>query len=313
MLNLFEEAPLVQKLLKSKAEKYGKLIFVFRKPVENLIIEPLTKYIPESWNLTEINKTKDTITLWLKNPDMDSLKLKISDNNEILDTIEIALAKKSVAKNTGKGKGRGENSKKILFKLNVSSGSTFGFYKPLLIDCQSPISECFFDKILLTENKDTVKPVFYFVDSIKRVVRSDFKWKEAADYSLLIPDSAFKNIFDATNDTLKIDFTTNSLKDYGNIKLNIISKVYDCNFIVQLITESDALIEQKIINPNEKVQFNYIIPGKYKLKVICDQNKNNIWDTGNYLKKIEPEKVFYNTSVISVKSNWDSDLDWVIE
>ncbi|NTW31259.1 MAG: Ig-like domain-containing protein [Bacteroidetes bacterium] len=312
-LNLFEEAPSKQKLLKSYSEKYGKLVLIFRKPVENLILEPLNKNMPSSWNIKEENKTKDSITIWLKNPEIDTLFLKVTDNNEILDTSKITLIKKSIVTKTGKG--RGEDLRYISFILNASKNSTFGFYKPLLIDCLSPISDYSFNKIILTENKDTIKPIFFFTDSIHRVIRSDYKWKENANYSLFIPPVALKNMFGIANDTLKVDFKTNSLKDYGNLKLKIIAKELNCNLIVQLLTENNAVVNQKIIISNDKgkVQFDYILPGNYKLKVICDENKNNIWDTGNYLKKFVPEKVFYNTSIINVKANWDLDFDWVLE
>jgi hypothetical protein len=49
------------------------------------------------------------------------------------------------------------------------------------------------------------------------------------------------------------------------------------------------------------------------LKVIYDNNDNRKWDTGNYLKKIQPEKVLYYKGDINVRSNWNIELTWKIE
>jgi len=49
----------------------------------------------------------------------------------------------------------------------------------------------------------------------------------------------------------------------------------------------------------------YIIASLYTFRLIEDLNKNDIWDTGNYLKKIKPEPVYYFPSELEVRSNWD--------
>ena len=36
-----------------------------------------------------------------------------------------------------------------------------------------------------------------------------------------------------------------------------------------------------------------------------DSNNNNIWDTGNYLRKIKPEPVYYFSNELEVRANWD--------
>ena len=41
-------------------------------------------------------------------------------------------------------------------------------------------------------------------------------------------------------------------------------------------------------------------------------NKNGKWDTGNYLQKIQPEKVIYYDGSINIRSNWDLDLEWKV-
>ncbi|MCY1240777.1 hypothetical protein D9M72_536390 [compost metagenome] len=48
-------------------------------------------------------------------------------------------------------------------------------------------------------------------------------------------------------------------------------------------------------------------PNLFTLRVIYDENKNKIWDTGSYLEKRQPEEVIYYPTDIDVRANWDVD------
>jgi uncharacterized protein (DUF2141 family) len=311
-LYLFEEIPSTQRLLKTYPAQYGKLVFIFRKPVQNISFIPQMRYsknITACWNIQEINSTKDTVILWIKNPDIDSLTLQISDNNIILDTAKITLLKKDAAKNR---RGKDNSNRNIQLKINASGHSAFDFYKPLTIESSTPLVLVEFNKIVLKENKDTVKPTFFFTDSIKRIIHMEYKWKEGTAYSLFIPPGTLRDIFGLSNDTTKIDFKTSALKDYGNIKMKLKSGTINCKLILQLVTENDVTVQEKYSTANETVKLDNVLPGNYKIKVICDVNSNKKWDTGNYFKKILPEKIYYYPSAIQIRANWDLDLDWEI-
>ena len=40
-------------------------------------------------------------------------------------------------------------------------------------------------------------------------------------------------------------------------------------------------------------------------RYIRDKNGNKKWDTGSYLKKIQPENVYYSPDTIELRANWD--------
>jgi uncharacterized protein (DUF2141 family) len=56
---------------------------------------------------------------------------------------------------------------------------------------------------------------------------------------------------------------------------------------------------------NQSFDFDNLSPSKYYIRVIYDTNKNGKWDTGNYLKKIQPERISYSKEMIDVRANWD--------
>jgi hypothetical protein len=53
--------------------------------------------------------------------------------------------------------------------------------------------------------------------------------------------------------------------------------------------------------------------GVYKLKVIYDRNSNGKWDTGNYSKHSQPEKVDYYTAPLNIRANWDQQEEWNLD
>ncbi len=57
--------------------------------------------------------------------------------------------------------------------------------------------------------------------------------------------------------------------------------------------------------PGNKYSFELLNAGKYNVRLIEDSNGNRKWDTGNYLEKIQPEKIIYYWKEIDLRANWD--------
>ena len=49
------------------------------------------------------------------------------------------------------------------------------------------------------------------------------------------------------------------------------------------------------------------------MRLVKDKNLNNKWDTGNYLKKIQPEEVIYMEGEISLRANWDQNETFIVK
>ncbi len=95
-----------------------------------------------------------------------------------------------------------------------------------------------------------------------------------------------------------------------NGKLEIsINKSFACFF--QLL-QNDKVILQKHFTQKPYI-IDQIIPGKYQLKYIADKNRDSIWNTGNWEKRIQPEEVAIYNSEITIRSNWDLEIEWIIK
>ena len=65
---------------------------------------------------------------------------------------------------------------------------------------------------------------------------------------------------------------------------------------------------EKYTTTNEALDFINIDSGKYYLRAIFDANKNGKYDTGSYLKKIQPERVSLfipEESDGDIRAGWD--------
>ena len=79
--------------------------------------------------------------------------------------------------------------------------------------------------------------------------------------------------------------------------------------IVELLDDKDKFVSRQIVDESKKIEFKYLVPKKYKLKAIIDNDGNGKWSTGNYGKKLLPESIILHKDIFDVKANWDIDLE----
>jgi hypothetical protein len=280
----------------------------FRLPAIKPRFIPLN--IPDTggWMLPEFSPGKDSVFLWLKNTGKDSLYLRIVDNNKTLDTARIDLRKKTPRKKKA-DKGPPKLAK-LGFTSNMPDGRFNQFRSNPTLIFSYPLYSYDLSRILLVDGKDTLKPGLVFADSVKRKLRILHKWKEDHPYRLIIPDSIFRSVNANSNDSVIFPFRSRSLRDFGSIQMTIGISDLSCNYIIQLLDDKEIVLEQHNISAPGKVKFDFLYPGKYKIKAIFDRNHNGRWDTGKFSRHLQPEKVRYYQKTIEVRANWDIDESW---
>ena len=103
-------------------------------------------------------------------------------------------------------------------------------------------------------------------------------------------------------DSLQIEKTV-----YGNLAI-ITSENSPCIF--QLLQNNKVIKEYPFIE--QPFLLTDITPGKYQLKYIADSNTDGEWTTGNWKNKTQAEEVTNYSSEITIRSNWDLELEWLI-
>jgi len=310
---------------------YGKITVVLNEGTDSIRLTNLTNDQKGVQEFVNFSKNKDTITYWVKNYTKDSLKLQVSNGSVIIDTLEFKMIKLEDALKSKRNplklsvvKGPGGNQQfdlgseiQIVFSQPIASidGTT-------ILKEDSVVSYCSYylrdnnQSVFLTRwdstnrVKDPNNPGVMIIAPIKEVIAAQ---KENTKYHMLILPGTFTDIFGLKNDSIKLDFKTREAKYYGSLKLKVnVTENATGKYIVQLLDEHETVVKEDIISKTSTLTYDYLHPDKYHLKMIYDENGNGKWDSGDYLKKIQPEKVIFNPETITIRSNWDAEIEWNI-
>ncbi len=320
-LFLFQENNEKQYLTDFSRKDRRVLKFSFNNPVTDSFRIISLDPAHENWYLPEKNALNDSFIFWVTEPsviDMDTIRLaaiftgtdSLGRKVSMSDTLNFAY--REPAKNRKKTK---EEPDSILILKTINNKATQELNLPVVIRTDVPIANTDTSRIELFSKEDSVftKENYRLQrDSMDiRLVRLYNPWKEKTTYRLLVLPGAITGIYGLTNDTTDVSFITRDEGYYGILHVGI--RGVDCPVIVQLMDQKENILEEKFISKDEKVDFNYLKPAQYKIKFIHDYNGNRKWDTGNYLKGIQPEKVEYYDGEINIRSNWELEINEVLE
>ena len=262
---------------------YGKLDF------NRLVID---SNLPDSVDYTFTKEIKkDTIYLWLTNNSFDSLNFNLIEK----DTIKLTTVKFDRKRDT------------LIDSLSISAKTknVIHLKESFKLLSNIPIKKIVDSLITVRDIDSIIVPFVSSVNDNLDEIDIRFVVSPSDNYKIFILPDAIKDIKGVTNDTLQFNLISQSLEDYGNIFLDVIRN-NQSKFILHLIDSNEEIIrEYKNVDQNTAYNFEYIKPGKYTFRLIEDLNENDIWDTGNYLKKIKPEPVYYFPSELEVRANWD--------
>ena len=248
--------------------------------------------IPDSVNYAFIkDKETDTLNLWLSKNSFDSLNFSlIQSDTTKLTTVKFDRKKDSLIDS---------------LSLKAKTVNIIHFNESFKISSNIPLAKIE-DSLITVRDIDSLK--IPFSTSInKRLDEIDisFDVSPSDKYSIIIMPKAIKDIRGSNNDSIQYNVVSQTLEDYGNILLDVILS-NNSKYILQLIdSDMDVIREFDNIESNSTYSFDYIVPGKYTFRLIEDLNNNGVWDTGDYLKKRQPEPVFYYTNELEVRANWD--------
>ena len=252
----------------------------------------LISKIPDSVNyiLTK-EQDKDTLNFWLSKNSIDSLQFNLKE----IDTIKTLTVKFDRRKDS------------LIDSLNISSitKSVIGLKEKFKLASNLPIDQISDSLIFVRDIDSILIPFKSSINNNLDEISLDFDIKPKDEYSIDILPNAIIDLRGGTNDTLGFKTVTQSLEDYGNVYLNIIRDT-DSEYILQMINSIGEIVrEYNGISTDRIFNFELIKPGKYIFRMIKDDNGNKIWDTGNYLNKVQPEAVYYSNFELDIRANWD--------
>jgi hypothetical protein len=320
---VYKEKP--QYLSSITRTKNDEIKLVYNKPLSrNPIIISQSFTLNTAWNTFEKNNTGDTITCKITDKfvsDIDTLSLIINSNDKdrkgkiigFSDTVKLVNKRKIDIKPKSTGESLDKKAK---------DAQTVHIYLPSkykLINDSTSIRR----KLISTDWKSNTKYILRldsmaFIDFFRKysnVGKYEFATREINYYATLILN--LKNVH--ANEVLNSDTTTSvdstattsTPKNKSDIPKEEIHKYLGTgNLIFQLLDVKGNIIREFFVSKNQDIKMDFLPPGSYLFKIIFDRNNNGKWDTGNYFKNIQPERVIMSSRPLEVKSKFQSNIEW---
>ena len=333
-LRQFKEDLFEQYLKTAERNSRYKSTFVFNEPVKDTFsIQPLDSEIKD-WYIAEPDENYDSLIVWFADTTLasrDTFPVEVSyfqldSMNQLYvkkDTTELIFTdNEEEPARRRRGRDRDEEEEEgpepvpqFSWSTNIES-SSFDLNKDLALTVPQPLKSIDTSGIVLYLAADTLKNPLNFSfnkdTSAWRTYRISYNWEPLTNYTLEIDSAAAINIYGITSQKLNKSIKTQEEGYYGSIILELTGVTGQ--IIVQLLenSEDEEVITEKITDQNGTVVFDFLAPGKYKVKIIYDRNQNGKWDTGSFQDKYQPEKVAYINEVVKVRSNWEWKHVWDI-
>ena len=252
--------------------------------------------LPDSVQTVQsFDKDKDTLYVWYKNLKADSLQFDISQ-----DTLKYQLTH--------------QIRKAELDSLAISSTikGVLHLDDTLGIETTTPILTIDKSRINLRDRDSMPVPFDMSVEDPHRVL-FDFDILPNENYQLDVFPGAITDFFNEVNDSLQLALRTKKPADYGSVYLQLVG-VPSYPIIVQLTDENEKLIRSlPVAAPQRRIVFSNLQPKKYYVRLIVDENKNGQWDTGSFLDRLAPEKVYHHEPLLYVRANWELQESFILK
>jgi len=233
------------------------------------------------------NLEKDSLNFWFKGATLDSIKFEL----EIRDTLrtKTAFLKEPI-----------EDS----LVISQFTKGTLRLKNLFELSSNLPVTTVDNSRLLVT-NVDTV-PIpaqLKIMENYDRIA-IDFEVLPNDRYTVTLYPNALEDFWGRTHDTLVYRTSTKKIEDYGNIYLRV---QHDSPhpYLIELLNNNKVVRRYDSLVPGNNYSFELLDAGKYTVRLIEDANNNKLWDTGDYLEKIQPEKVIYYWKEIDLRANWD--------
>lgn len=274
-------------VVKATHEAKTRFYIGYKGRLDSMKVEPLIKDQFSKTRITKL-KDKDTLQFWFL-PELalepDSVIIKASYKNY---EEELTVRLKDLYQDS----------------LTVSKYGAHKLGKPLQYDASTPMVGYDESKVELLNRDSIPVPVELSLDEFTNILSINFEQEEKELYRLKLFPGAITDFYGASNDTISNNYTTRETSSYGNMLVTLESGT-QWPAIVQIVKEDLTVVAQQIATENKMYSFDNLDPGSYLVRVIYDANANGVYDPGNFLKNIQPEKVVYLPAVKQLLANWD--------
>jgi uncharacterized protein (DUF2141 family) len=203
---------------------------------------------------------------------------------------------------------RNRDDRRLRYGTNLE-GDRLDLLGELVVSFENRLTTLDTTRITLTDT--ALRPLRGYrleLDSTRKRLTVAFRWTAATRYRLLLQKDYARDTLGLQalrNDTLR--FETKRESDYGSLSLRI-GGLDTAQRPVLLLYREDAL-EKSLPLTLTRYRFPLFRPGEYGIRILYDRNGNGRWDTGDYWKRLQPERVVLRRQKLTIRAGWDNELD----
>jgi len=136
-------------------------------------------------------------------------------------------------------------------------------------------------------------------------------WTASHKGSIVLYPGAIKDIYEQTNDTLIFVLKILDESDFGEFNISV-SPPNVGNYILEVFNE-EGLLKTEKMDSLSAFNWTWFETGDTFVRLIEDRNNNGKWDSGDYFRKQQPERVWMYDEKIQIRPNWSFEQEWIIK
>ena len=285
-LRLFKEVPDF-KPTRPKLESSNRISFGYQGKTDNYQITLLTPMEDDFQYQVLKQPGRDTLNFWFKPKVTKDSLVFVTKNKLQIDTTTV----------------RFRELYSDSLRLTAINDRLISLGDTLKLKANTPLVAISSEKISVV-TKDTLAIDFVAqINTKENAAQIVFDKQEEQLYSITLRNGALTDYLSNTNDSIVYRQQVKPIADFASLNLTL-DNADEFPLLIELIDEKFKVVKQAYLEANAPVFFEHINPGKYFIRLIVDQNKNKIWDPGNFLDKLAPERVVYYPSIIELRANW---------
>ena len=347
VLRAFKEEFYSQYLVKSPRDNHNKVTFYFAEANDEMPVIEGLNFDSNGTYILENSVNNDTLTLWLKDSVIfrsDTLALKVT--YKVADSLGNIVAKSDTVyaaskrrwekvveqQNEKLEKERKEFLKKAKrseeydennppeyvpptkeLKIRFSGSSTMDVNANVFFTFDEPLSELDTMGIHLSKKVDTLwVPIEHVLQPDRNIRTYNLyaEWRPGESYLVEVDSAAFKGIYGGVSKKYSQEMKFRTFEEYAVLYLDIPGT--GDGAYVQLLNKTGGIARTEKTNEN-RCAFYFVKPGTYYLRLFIDENGNGKWDTGEFEKGKQPEKLYYYDRSLELRALFEySQDDWDI-
>jgi len=307
-LHLFKEIPFKSFIKKVAMNENGKGLIIFNKKTKSLIssFDDSRKD-----DISQLNPgiELDTTEFYYRNF-KDTLWLKVSYGDKQFDTLKLKVPAVRI-----------RNKGSVKLSGNMFKGSINYFEKPTVklshwIDSLKTNQ----DRMRLLSKTDTMmgktKLSISWLTPDQFVINNALKPK--TNYVLKVDTGAFRGYNGLINDSIKVPFSILKRSDLGSLLLKITFNSKHA-YVVQLLNNANNVVKEDHVSfslsasNTANISFKDLVEDTYRVRIIYDINEDRVWNTGNFLKEVYPEKTYIFEKSIKILPDWEVEQEFSLK